>query len=802
MLLQILEEIRDLAREYATPNNLRDNFLVHSVGFGAPTVLWMKDGNPVAGIEVVLQGMTPHYVHQSDCANAERMMSKKSPTGFMAAARAVNRWISFVRSARSLRARYAQSSGPSIPDHGLPPLIRLYANQSCSCGKVASKPSQATELSWRGGTEANAVLGKARTVIARYIAAMVATEPISDGSLLQLVSRLVKYGRSRPTNEPRPISKKAADEIRQMSLPRSAVAIRYGPAGSGKTSMLAGAAARMSREGKRVLIVTVTSAAREVIKERIETRTRAIRDLVDCRMLTELLPRAVKRGVLKASRQEKKALQDSDFSSMFKKSQGTDAQVHLRDYDALLIDEAEDLLPEHWKYLLGADGAVLTVDHERDLKQIFVAFDDAQSVLGDGGRQHRTFETCGPDQWARSIFSKSGGSNVQELQSLIRTKWAETVPDSRWMRFNLRQSGMLEAQSSNHRRSFRPNDATIESGLDGSHGTEAEERICTSFSEAIEASLKVVEESEDCMVVSQSRLLNMVSTLSVERPNNIFCQEVFIESPFFNFANQRGERVRNGVFLEAPLPFELADIEHLDVENHGGGELSDGEDQTSETELDRAHLDGPDAPPANSEDALCGYAHHQLWGTRSAMRGQLRPLDPRTRILTIPQSRGFEAKTAVVFVPSREDARHFTDESEYVAITRPQERLVRIVLPPLERIESESSLQARIWRALRRLRADQDLTGALWPLVQVDLDRWTPDEENVQLLEHELPAKVLDWAHALEKVAVELVKKRPDAPRHCLTHFVPVDGAPKPRGPVDHRFDYGAWLVALKPNRS
>jgi hypothetical protein len=575
---------------------------------------------------------------------------------------------------------------------------------------------------------------------------------------------------------------------------KSAVAIRFGPAGSGKTSLLAGIAARMSREGKRVLIVTFTSAAREVVQERIETRTRAVRRNVECKMLTELLPGRVKKRVLIDSRNTQEVLGGSHFSKMFTDSQGSKEQMDLKNFDVLLVDEAEDLLPENWKYLLGPEKDSGQADEGNDYERVVIVYDDAQSVLSTSIGTPRTFEYQGPAEWAPGIFTKQAG---ETNQGLLRGKWSGVKPDTRWLKFNLRQTGVLESHSTKHRRSFRPQDGEINTGLDSHQDTNISEKVTGSLREALDLALDIVSRNPDCLVVSETRLLNMVLTLSVDKPNNQLCQEVFIESPFYNFANQRGERTKSGVFLEAPLPFDPNYLKaSAPVAVEVSDELENEEDDNGDEHI--AKTDGVADDGQSQSRALCDRAHQQLWGTFSAMRGQVRPLDTRARLLTIPASRGYEANTAIVFVPSPVDAKNFSAESEYVAITRPQERLIKIVLPPLSAIDAEQSSQARMWRALKRLRADQDLRGGLWPLVQVDLDRWVPDEDHTELLEKELPKKVLEWYGAFQKAAADLIKKHPHAPHHCLPHFAPKTGAPSAPGIVKREFDYASWTRALK----
>jgi ATP:corrinoid adenosyltransferase len=775
-IVEALEVVKGLAEEFVNTSALQDSILVSPPGVGAPMILWLRDGVPILGLEISLVGQAPRYVHSTGCPNSESNSPSGGKTGFglRSSKRAVNLWISYVSSIQTLRARLADNESHTERIISLPPLVRIYMNQSCHCSVVASNPNSVNELSCLSGVKISAVITRVIHVIRRHLEATESKRRLTTAQLQQLAGRLVRYGLTRPTNEPRPITKRAADELRQMMKLKSAVAIRFGPAGSGKTSLLAGIAARMSREGKNVLIVTFTSAAREVIQERIETRTIAVRDKVQCKMLTELLPDRVKKRVLIRSRQTNDALTTVHFSQMFTKSQGSKEQKELNNYDVLLVDEAEDLLPEHWRYLLGPRGDEDSLATTDDYDQVVIVYDDAQSVLSTATGVPRTFEIQGPAEWAPGIFTEQAG---EANQGLLRRKWSETKPDRRWLKFNLRQTGVLESHSTKHRQSFRPQDGAIDTGIDSSQDTSIFEKVSGSLSEAVTLALDFVSKDPDCLIVSEARILNMVITLSVDKPNNLMCQEVFIESPSYNFAKPRGNRSEDGVFLEAPLPF---DRDHLENPKLLSGEVPD---ELEDTEID----DGNSQTPA-----LCDFAHKQLWETFSAMRGQVRPLDTRARLLTIPSARGYEANTAIVFAPNPVDAKNFSAQSEYVAITRPQEKLIKIVLPALKTLDSEQSSQARMWRALRRLRAEQDLRGRLWPLVQVDLDRWAPDKQHIDLLEKELPQKVLQWFSAFQKISAELIKKHPDAPQHCLVNA----GASAAK--ANPGFDYAKWIQALR----
>ena len=795
-IVETLAAVRTFAQELVSAKELQDSFLVSPPGVGAPRILWLRDGVPMAGFEVNVVGEAPRYVHSSDCQalGSSAASGSKTGSGFISAKRAANQWISYVDSVRVLRARLIDHKSHSDQPRSPAPLVRIYLNQSCSCSVVASNPNAVKELSCVKGEKISEVIGRAKHVIKRHLEASESQHNLTAAQLQQLAGRLVRYGITRPTNEPRPINERAIAELRQMMELKSAVAIRFGPAGSGKTSLLAGIAARMSREGKRVLIVTFTSAAREVVQERIETRTRAVRRNVECKMLTELLPGRVKKRVLIDSRNTQEVLGGSHFSKMFTDSQGSKEQMDLKNFDVLLVDEAEDLLPENWKYLLGPEKDSGQADEGNDYERVVIVYDDAQSVLSTSIGTPRTFEYQGPAEWAPGIFTKQAG---ETNQGLLRGKWSGVKPDTRWLKFNLRQTGVLESHSTKHRRSFRPQDGEINTGLDSHQDTNISEKVTGSLREALDLALDIVSRNPDCLVVSETRLLNMVLTLSVDKPNNQLCQEVFIESPFYNFANQRGERTKSGVFLEAPLPFDPNYLKaSAPVAVEVSDELENEEDDNGDEHI--AKTDGVADDGQSQSRALCDRAHQQLWGTFSAMRGQVRPLDTRARLLTIPASRGYEANTAIVFVPSPVDAKNFSAESEYVAITRPQERLIKIVLPPLSAIDAEQSSQARMWRALKRLRADQDLRGGLWPLVQVDLDRWVPDEDHTELLEKELPKKVLEWYGAFQKAAADLIKKHPHAPHHCLPHFAPKTGAPSAPGIVKREFDYASWTRALK----
>jgi len=808
-IVETLEAVTELAQKFMNTRKLQDSFLVSPPGDGAPRILWLRDGVPIAGFEVSVVGEAPRYVHSSDCQGVGDSAASggKTRSGINAANRAVNKWIGYVDSVRVQRARLIDDNSHSDLPLSPGPLVRIYINQNCSCSLIAVKPNAVTELSCVMGKKISEVIGRAEYVFKRRLEASESQHNLTAAQLQQLAGRLVRYGMTRPTNEPRPINERAIEELRQMMNLKSAVAIRFGPAGSGKTSLLAGIAARESRKGKRVLIVTFTSAAREVVQERIETRTRAVRHNVQCKMLTELLPRRIKKRVLIGSRNSDEALGASHFSKMFTDSQGSQEQLELRNVDVLLVDEAEDLLPEHWKYLFGPGQDPEPSDEANDYERVVIAYDDAQSVLSTTNAAPRTFEYQGPAEWASGLFTKPAG---ETNKGLLRSRWSEIKPDARWLRFNLRQTGVLESHSTKHRRSFRPQDREIDTGLDVSKDTDISEKVTGSLDEAINLALDIVFRNPDCLVVSETRLLNMVLTLSVDKPNSQLCQEVFIESPYFNFAKQRGERTKLGVFLEAPLPFDMdylkasatAGVEVLDHPENEEDDNGDKYDEPENEEDDNgdehiATTDGVTDENQSQPSALCDRAHQQLWSTFSAMRGQIRPLDTRARLLTIPAARGYEANTAIVFVPNPVDARNFSSESEYVAITRPQERLIKIVLPTLSTIGSEQSSHARVWRALKRLRADQDLRGGLWPLVQVDLDRWVPDEDHIELLEEELPKKVLEWYGAFQKAAADLIKKYPRAPIHCLPRFGPKAGAPLAPGMVNREFDYAKWVGDL-----
>ena len=194
-----------------------------------------------------------------------------------------------------------------------------------------------------------------------------------------------------------------------------------------------------------------------------------------------------------------------------------------------------------------------------------------------------------------------------------------------------------------------------------------------------------------------------------------------------------------------------------------------------------------DVKPEN----ICDYSHLQLVRLDQASKDSVNPTDNRTRVLTFAAARGHEADTALVLIPAED---WFKPELEYIGISRPQKRLIRVYMPPVKQLlRDDASDAGRLFRILDTLRVGVGATGAVWPRLQVDVWRWQR-ETGLRYLESEAPKKILEW---FESVRKELEKK-PEwrGKTHC---FDDVYTANEPKGsPPDRWRDYSAWLARIR----
>jgi hypothetical protein len=117
----------------------------------------------------------------------------------------------------------------------------------------------------------------------------------------------------------------------------------------------------------------------------------------------------------------------------------------------------------------------------------------------------------------------------------------------------------------------------------------------------------------------------------------------------------------------------------------------------------------------------------------------------------------------VILVPDRD---WFQPELEYIGMTRPQNKLVRIEIPRLgHEFRHEQSEAGRLFAALEVLRVAASPTEAIWPRLQIDVWNWRRDE-GLKYLEQVAPQKILDWWEVVQKE----LSKMPEwfGETHCL----------------------------------
>jgi hypothetical protein len=186
----------------------------------------------------------------------------------------------------------------------------------------------------------------------------------------------------------------------------------------------------------------------------------------------------------------------------------------------------------------------------------------------------------------------------------------------------------------------------------------------------------------------------------------------------------------------------------------------------------------------------CRSAHRALVYLDQTSKDSVRPTDSRSRVLTYSGARGHEANTAIVLIP---DDDWFKPELEYIGISRPHQRLVRVRLPSKALIQTEQSDAARLFRALDLLRVGAPTTEAPWPRLQVDVWRWQRNA-GLDYLERDAPEKVLQWFNNMRKQ----LDKRPEwrGQTHCLDDAFSLSGTN--REPPKPWRDYGAWIGRIE----
>jgi len=767
-VLQFLAE----CAEAAPQSNARDTFVLYPRQYGAPHIAWHRNGKCVAGIQLN-KLPAPSNRHDNACPFKNRVPDGENTQLTPGDADGVSMDTELKRRRRNASektrinifrkyvtesaALIEQSTGTlstkSVP---IARLVEVYFDQSCECARVPGAEQGPITILMRSSHDLIKHLQqKAAPSLNRVVHERDTNLVLTQANVNAHARRLVRYGLTAIRKVPRPISEQAMKEITRLSKSTSNVMIRFGPAGSGKTSLLAALAARLSLQGKKVAVVTFTQASKRVIETRIETETIAHRDQIEYFKITELVPSAHKARIFEAARSQQRELESQDFTrSLFDVSlEEEDPEETSTVFDALLVDEAEDLTSEMWGYLLGRDNTKNWRGGQK-LAQICVAFDDAQGALG--GEQRR-FETQAPSPWTKQAFS----SQANSIDGLIRPEFI-SQPDFAWLTHNVRQMARLSQHSSDFRRTFRTKDPAVKIGFSGVDDSEITEIKPNSWVEILNFIERQFSGAQDLIVVCPERIMVAAITLWLEHPGQLVTQSEFYDDSNFLYSRVRGDLVKKGIWLEAP------EINTEPVMTANGESLF-----RNVTAIN-----------------CCVPAHRALELLDQTSKDSVRPTDSRSRVLTYSGARGHEANTAIVLIPEDD---WFKPELEYIGISRPHQRLIRVRLPAQELIKTEQSDAARLYRALDLLRVGAPTTGAIWPRLQVDVWRWQRNE-GLDYLERDAPRKLLQWFNSTRK----RLDKKPEwrGQTHCLDDAFSPSGANR-RATKPWR-DYGAWIGRIE----
>ena len=728
-----------------------DTFLVVPQLRGAPVLAWHRNGRCIAGFQVEFSE-TPNDVHDKSCAKRETgVIQRRSTTNTKA-------FQSYTTESQRIYEEIAQ---PSVSSPNRPArLIKIYANAKCACASLSFDPHKAGRISIDAtGNVREQVRQRLESFLSGTLA--ISEQKSNRRWANQHARRIVRYGVTELRKQPPKISKAAKLELARLSTSTRPTVIRFGPAGSGKTSILALVAARLSWLGRRVAIVTFTSASKNVIESRIENETIADRSMLAISTILELAPRRRKRQVIADAMAQKRQLSSQDFTNLMftgrhesleDEEEVSTTKVH-RLFDALLVDEAEDFTTEMWNFLLGDDLGVAW-EEGKNLQQVFVTFDDAQAAL-DGGKQKRTFEQQAPQQWTKNAFS--GQPGAEKVQ--VRSQFTNLV-DFAWLKFNLRQASAIASTSTSHRSRFRKNDPVIEVGYEDAGLGSVEEIRIDSLTQLLEY-LAEQSRNVDTLLVLPDRLMVAVATLWLDFPGQFVTQSEFLDDTTYQYADERGDRAREGIWFEAPIA------------------------------KTRIYLPTESRYEAVKPYDMCAWAHRKLWELDRSSKSSVRPTDIRTRILTYPAARGHEAETAIIVVPADGS---ISAEQLYIGLSRAQKKLIKLVVPPWkELLASDDSSAGRLVRILQLLKVGVPTTEAVWPRLQVDLWRWQRTE-GLKYLETAAIEKVLDWYQQIEN---ELEKEPTwQGLTHCLDEVFPTKGGLS--GSTPGWRNYNTWIKRLK----
>jgi hypothetical protein len=727
----------------------QDAFVVLPKLYGAPHLAWHRDGHCVVGINISTLP-APVWYHDKACPQRKSNYQPDNPKRGEGVAQEHGARPAYEASALGKRGRFhvfrqyvneservfKQVLWKSTPTPAKPArLIEVFLNESCRCASVPINEQEPIAIMIdRAQSLSEDLEQKTGAIIRRAAQALGHQNNVTSANVNEHARRITRYGLTSVRKEPRTISDTAKREIRRQSQSNSPVMVRFGPAGSGKTSLLAQLAARLSREGKRVAVVTFTHASRKVVENRVENETIANRALIDYFKVTELLPPQTKRSVIQTAMQNQRQLNTIDFTQrMFMSTAShnydeSDDPKTARTYQALLVDEAEDFTGEMWEYLLGRDPNE-NWKAGQSIIQVCVAFDDAQSALG-GSTQTRSFESQAPTQWSILAF----GNQLNSADVKLRPELLAPV-DYGWLSHNLRQMTALANTTSAFRTRFRKQDPKIQPGFVGPDTSRASTLRPASMRELMDLVREHCASTEDVIVVCPDRRMVAAATLWMDHPGQLVTQSEFLEDSEYPYASPRGERKTAGVWFEAPTPTVMPI------------KTSDGD------------ILFKDVNAANA----CEFAHHQLVKLDQTSKLAVNPTDSRARILTYAAARGHEADTAVILVP---DSDWFQSELEYIGMTRPQNKLVKIEIPRLGHgFRHEQSEAGRLLAALEVLRVAASPTEAIWPRLQIDVWNWRRDE-GLKYLEQVAPQKILDWWEVVQKE----LSKVPEwfGETHCL----------------------------------
>jgi hypothetical protein len=766
--LQFLAE----CAERAPQSNTRDTYVLYPRLYGAPHIAWHRNGKCVAGIHLDNLPAQPNR-HDSACSVSRAKtvrdsagLTTQSASGLPFETEAKRRRRSASDKARlNTFRKYVTESAALINDaaststSGPIPLARsieVFFGESCECARIPGAEQGPISILMKGsGNLVKHLRQKAAPSLERILHDQENEPPFTQAKVNAHARRLSRYGLTATRKVPRPISEAAAKEISKLSNSTSNVMIRFGPAGSGKTSLLAALAGRLSLQGKKVAVVTFTQASKRVIETRIETETIANRDQIEYFKITELVPSAHKARIFAAANAQKRELETRDFTQDLFDVHTDEADSEIDDslFDVLLVDEAEDFTAEMWSYLLGRDHAK-NWPGGRNLGQICVAFDDAQGALG--GKQ-RTFETQAPSQWTKKAFA----SQTNDIDGLIRPEFI-SQPDFGWLTHNVRQMSRLSQHSSEFRRTFRPKDPIVQTGFLGADESEITAITPKSWIDTLIFIEEQFSAAQDLIVVCPERVTVAAITLWLERPGQLITQSEFFDDSITLNSHTRGDKARKGIWLEAP------EIHTEPVKTVNGEILFE------------------DVNAMN----CCRSAHRALVYLDQTSKDSVRPTDSRSRVLTYSGARGHEANTAIVLIP---DEDWFKPELEYIGISRSHQRLVRVRLPSDSLIQTEQSDAGRLLRALELLRVGAPTTEAPWPRLQVDVWRWQRSV-GLDYLERDALEKVLQWFNNMRKQ----LDKKPEwrGQTHCLDDaFSPTSTN---RGAPEQWRDYGAWIGRIE----